>query len=53
MIWIQATRKVDPTKTAGTNEDEHQSNAISRLFRISIAAAFIGGAGTFAGSQTT
>ncbi|MGX9573017.1 hypothetical protein [Mesorhizobium sp. f-mel] len=23
MIWIQATRRVDRTKTAGTNEDEH------------------------------
>lgn len=30
-----------------------QSNAISWLFRISIAAAMIGGVGTFAGSPTT
>ncbi|WP_254026807.1 hypothetical protein [Mesorhizobium ventifaucium] len=30
-----------------------QSNAISWLFRISVAAALIGGVGTFAGSQTT
>lgn len=46
MIWIQVTGKVDPRKQPAQTKMNMQSNAISWLFRISIAAAIIGGVGT-------